>query len=148
MKVSLCLRIICDVICTTDHVVRFTRPSPSVFVIKNWRRVRSGLVANRPFPLTSKYVLNTWCHIWGASEGLLGWILHCYIWERSLHSDSCCLRVQGNPKLPRRQPEVPALAFSTVVVELRATFFNTAVVLLDERVLCAPNGLWWLLNVY
>ena len=32
--------------------------------------------------------------------------------------------------------------------ELRATFFDTAVELLDERVLRAPNGLWWLVSVY
>ena len=66
---------------------------------------------NRPFSLTSKYVQNTWRHAWGALEGMLGRILHCYIQERSLRSDECCLRVQGNPKLPRRRPGVPVWTY-------------------------------------
>ena len=79
---------------------------------------------NRPFPLTSKYVWNPWRHVWGASEGLLGWIFHCYIRECSLRSDGCCLRIQENLKLLRRQPRVPASAFSTVVVWSLYNFFQ------------------------
>ena len=44
---------------------------------------------NRPFPLKHNGMQNTWRHTWGASESLLGQILHCYIWEHGLRSDSC-----------------------------------------------------------
>ena len=41
---------ICDVSCAADHVVRFTRPSGSVFAllqsIKKWSRERPGNEAN------------------------------------------------------------------------------------------------------
>ena len=81
-------------------------------------------VINRPFPLTSKYVWNPWRHVWGASEGLLGRIFYCYIREYSLRSDSDCLRVQENRKLPRRRCRVSTLAFSTVVVRTLCDFFR------------------------
>ena len=89
-----------------------------------WMDVEVGRMgSNRPFPLTSKYVPNPWRHIWGASEGLLGWIFHC-IREHSLRSDGCCLRVQENPKLLRGWPRVQASAFSTVVVRTLCNFFQ------------------------
>ena len=34
------------------------------------------------------------CNIRDVTEGLLGRIFHCYIWEHGLCSDGCCLRVQ------------------------------------------------------
>ena len=76
---------------------------------------------NRPFPLTSKYVQNTWRHVWVPwKASLLGWILCCYIWKRSLRSDSCCLCIQ----LPSCWPRVPASTFSTVVVRTLCDFFR------------------------
>ena len=82
-------------------------------------------VVNRPFPLTSKYVRNPWCHVWGASEGLLGRIFYCYIREHSLRSDGGCLHVQENRKLPRRRHRVPSSAFSTMVVRTLCDSFST-----------------------
>ena len=58
-----------------------------------WRKEKS---ANTPFPLTSKYVRNSWRHVWGASKRLLRQFLHCYIQERRLRSDGYCFVYRGN----------------------------------------------------
>ena len=70
---------------------------------------------NRPFPLRCNGMQYTWRHVWGASEGLLGRIFHCYIWEHSLRSEGCCFVYRGNTKLPWHPSTVPASTFSTVV---------------------------------
>ena len=70
----------------------------------------------------------TWCHVWGASDGLLGRIFHCYIWKCSLRSDGCCFTYRGNTKLPWHRSRVPASTFSesTVVqIELCPTLLDT-----------------------
>ena len=45
-----------------------------------------------------------------------GQIFHCYIPERSLHSDGCCLRVQRKPELLTHRSRVQALAFQQCMV--------------------------------
>lgn len=44
---------------------------------------------------------------------------------RSLHSDSCCFVYKGSMELSGHQSSIPASAFSTVVIRLRATLFDT-----------------------
>ena len=38
-----------------------------------------GGLTNRPFPIKTQWMQYTWHHVWGASDGLLGRIFHCYI---------------------------------------------------------------------
>ena len=76
----------------------------------------------------------------GANSPLL------YTWENCLNSDSYYLRIQRKPEPPRLWYRYSASTFSTVVV-VTPCVFNTAVELLDEGVLCRPNGMWWLPSV-
>lgn len=70
------------------------------------------------FPIKTQWsaVYMTSHHVYSALEGLLNQILHCYIWEHSLRSDSCCFVYRVNTDLPRHQSRVPASTFSIVVI--------------------------------
>ena len=78
---------------------------------------------NRPFPLRRNGMQYTWRHVWGASDGLLGWIFHC--WEHGLRSDGCCFAYRGNTELPWHRSRVPASTFSTVVDRTPSDLFDT-----------------------
>ena len=86
---------------TQPALVSVTRQLSQVLVEWNkgmWKAsVEATLIIayNRPFPLRHNGKQNTWRHAWCASEGLLGRILHCYIWEHDLRSNSCCFLYRG-----------------------------------------------------
>ena len=62
----------------------------------------------------SKYVWNSWRHVWGTSEGLLGRILY-YLYGNMAYVRMCCFVCRGNTELPWHRSRIPASTFSTVV---------------------------------
>ena len=94
---------------------------------------------NRAFPLRCNGMQYTWRHIWGALEGLLDQILHCYMQEHSLHSNSCCFVYRGKTKLSEHRSRVPALAFSTVVAPTLCDFVPRG---LSSIAINCPRGIW------
>ena len=78
--------------------------------------------SNGPFPSRRNGMQYMWRRVWGASEGLLWRIFHCYIWEHGLRSDGCGFVYRENTELPWHQSKFPASTFSTVVDQTPSDF--------------------------
>ena len=78
--------------------------------------ISSYTTANRPFPLRRNGMQYTCRHVWGASEGLLGRIFHCYYMRTWPMFRRLLVRVQGKYRAASTPIQSSSIGLSTVVV--------------------------------